>query len=56
MTAPIRDGSMTRLTAVEVDELERDYVAHRAMVLAMLRAEFRLLPDTSSPGGMRGDA
>ena len=46
MAAPaIRDGSMTRLTAVEVDEVERDYVAHRAMVLAMLRAEFRWLPD-----------
>jgi len=41
----IRDGSMTRLTAVESDEVERDYVAHRGTVLAMLRADFRRLPD-----------
>jgi RNA polymerase sigma factor (sigma-70 family) len=36
---------MTRLTAVESDEVERDYVAHRGTVLAMLRADFRRLPD-----------
>jgi RNA polymerase sigma factor (sigma-70 family) len=36
---------MTRLTAVESEEVERDYIAHRAMVLAMLRGEFRWLPD-----------
>lgn len=36
---------MTRLTTVESEEVERDYVAHRGMVLSMLRADFRWLPD-----------
>ncbi len=38
-------AELATLTPDESRELEREYVAHRAAVLAMLRADYRSLPD-----------
>ena len=42
---PSWSADLPTLTTDESRELEREYVAHRAAVLAMLRADYRSLPD-----------
>jgi RNA polymerase sigma factor (sigma-70 family) len=42
---PSWSADLPTLTSTESRDLEREYVAHRAAVLAMLRSDYRSLPD-----------